>query len=34
MEMARMFAYIVFVVAIVAFLNTLVSRLEARGRWP
>jgi ABC-type nitrate/sulfonate/bicarbonate transport system permease component len=34
MEMARMFAYIVFVVAIVAFLNALVSRLEARVRWP
>lgn len=34
MEMARMFAYIVFVVAIVAFLNGVVARLEARGRWP
>ncbi|MBO0756709.1 MAG: ABC transporter permease subunit, partial [Bradyrhizobiaceae bacterium] len=34
MEMARMFAYIVFVVAIVACLNGVVSRLEARGRWP
>jgi ABC-type nitrate/sulfonate/bicarbonate transport system permease component len=34
MEMARMFAYIVFVVAIVAFLNTVVSQLEARRRWP
>jgi ABC-type nitrate/sulfonate/bicarbonate transport system permease component len=34
MEMARMFAYIVFVVAIVVLLNGLVSRLEARGRWP
>jgi ABC-type nitrate/sulfonate/bicarbonate transport system permease component len=34
MEMARMFAYIVFVVAIVVFLNGMVSRLEARGRWP
>src|SRR5262249_28434917 len=33
MEMARMFAYIVFVVAIVAVLNTIVSQLEARGRW-
>jgi len=33
MEMARTFAYIVFVVAIVAVLNTVVSRLEARGRW-
>src|SRR5262245_53817627 len=32
MEMARMFAYIVFVVAIAASLNTLVSTLEARGR--
>jgi ABC-type nitrate/sulfonate/bicarbonate transport system permease component len=32
MEMARMFAYIVFVVAIVAFLNVAISRLEARGR--
>jgi ABC-type nitrate/sulfonate/bicarbonate transport system permease component len=32
MEMARMFAYIVFVVAIVAVLNTIVSKLEARGR--
>lgn len=32
MEMARMFAYIVFVVAIAAMLNTLVSALEARGR--
>jgi ABC-type nitrate/sulfonate/bicarbonate transport system permease component len=32
MEMARMFAYIVFVVAIVAVLNTVVSKLEARGR--
>jgi ABC-type nitrate/sulfonate/bicarbonate transport system permease component len=34
MEMARMFAYIVFVVAIVVFLNGVVSRMEARGRWP
>lgn len=33
MEMARMFAYIVFVVAIVAFLNSALSLLEARGRW-
>jgi ABC-type nitrate/sulfonate/bicarbonate transport system permease component len=32
MEMARMFAYIVFVVAIVAVLNTIVSKLEARGQ--
>ena len=32
MEMAQMFAYIVFVVAIAAFLNTVVSTLEARGR--
>ena len=32
MEMAPMFAYIVFVVAIAAILNTLVSALEARGR--
>jgi ABC-type nitrate/sulfonate/bicarbonate transport system permease component len=32
MEMARMFAYIVFAVAIAASLNTLVSTLEARGR--
>jgi len=32
MEMAPMFAYIVFVVAIAAILNTLVSTLEARGR--
>jgi ABC-type nitrate/sulfonate/bicarbonate transport system permease component len=34
MEMARMFAYIVFAVAIAASLNTLVSALEARGRRP
>jgi ABC-type nitrate/sulfonate/bicarbonate transport system permease component len=34
MDMARMFAYIVFVVAIVVVLNLIVSRLEARGRWP
>jgi ABC-type nitrate/sulfonate/bicarbonate transport system permease component len=33
MEMARMFAYIVFVVAIVAFLNSALSMLEAYGRW-
>jgi ABC-type nitrate/sulfonate/bicarbonate transport system permease component len=32
MEMTRMFAYIVFVVAIAAFLNAVVSTLEARGR--
>lgn len=32
MEMTRMFAYIVFVVAIAAILNTAVSALEARGR--
>jgi ABC-type nitrate/sulfonate/bicarbonate transport system permease component len=32
MEMAPMFAYIVFIVAIAAILNTLVSALEARGR--
>jgi len=32
MEMARMFAYITFVVAIAVFLNTVVSLLEARGR--
>ena len=32
MEMARMFAYIVFVVMIALILNTLVSVLEARGR--
>jgi len=31
-EMPRMFAYIVFVVAIAAILNSLVSALEARGR--
>ena len=34
MEMAPMFAYIVFVVAIAAILNALVSALEARGRRP
>jgi ABC-type nitrate/sulfonate/bicarbonate transport system permease component len=33
MEMARMFAYIVFVIAIAALLNAMVSSLEARGRW-
>jgi ABC-type nitrate/sulfonate/bicarbonate transport system permease component len=33
MEMARMFAYIVFIVAIVAFLNRALSTLEAYGRW-
>ena len=33
MEMARMFAYIVFVIAIVAILNAVVSAIEARGRW-
>jgi ABC-type nitrate/sulfonate/bicarbonate transport system permease component len=32
MEMAPMFAYIVFVVAIAAILNVLVSALEARGQ--
>ena len=32
MEMARMFAYIAFVVAIAALLNVVVSSLEARGR--
>jgi ABC-type nitrate/sulfonate/bicarbonate transport system permease component len=32
MDMARMFAYITFAVAIAAFLNAVVSRLEARGR--
>jgi ABC-type nitrate/sulfonate/bicarbonate transport system permease component len=32
MEMARMFAYIVFVIAIAATLNAIVSALEARGR--
>jgi ABC-type nitrate/sulfonate/bicarbonate transport system permease component len=32
MEMTQMFAYIVFVVAIAAILNTLVSSLEARAR--
>jgi ABC-type nitrate/sulfonate/bicarbonate transport system permease component len=33
MEMAPMFAYIVFVIAIAAILNAIVSTLEARGRW-
>jgi ABC-type nitrate/sulfonate/bicarbonate transport system permease component len=33
MDTARMFAYIVFVIAIVAFLNAVVSRLEGRVRW-
>jgi hypothetical protein len=33
MEMAPMFAYIVFVIAIAAVLNAIVSALEARGRW-
>ncbi|HZC54864.1 MAG TPA: ABC transporter permease [Xanthobacteraceae bacterium] len=33
MEMARMFAYIVFVIAIVAFLNSVLSMLEGYGRW-
>ena len=32
MDMARMFAYIVFVVAIAVFLNATVSWVEARGR--
>jgi ABC-type nitrate/sulfonate/bicarbonate transport system permease component len=32
MDMARMFAYIVFAVAIAALLNTVVSALEARGK--
>jgi ABC-type nitrate/sulfonate/bicarbonate transport system permease component len=32
MDMARMFAYIVFVIAIAVTLNTIVSRLEARGK--
>src|SRR6202030_308377 len=32
MEMARMFAYIVFVIAIAATLNAMVSALEERGR--
>jgi ABC-type nitrate/sulfonate/bicarbonate transport system permease component len=33
MEMARMFAYIVFVVAIVAVLNMAISTIEAYARW-
>jgi ABC-type nitrate/sulfonate/bicarbonate transport system permease component len=33
MEMARMFAYIVFVVAIVAVLNAAISTVEAYARW-
>jgi ABC-type nitrate/sulfonate/bicarbonate transport system permease component len=33
MDTARMFAYIVFVIAIVAFLNAVVSTLEGRARW-
>ena len=33
MDTARMFAYIVFVIAIVAFLNAVVSKLEGRARW-
>jgi ABC-type nitrate/sulfonate/bicarbonate transport system permease component len=32
MDMARMFAYITFVVLIAAFLNTVVSSLEAKGK--
>jgi ABC-type nitrate/sulfonate/bicarbonate transport system permease component len=32
MDMARMFAYITFAVAIAAFLNAAVSRLEAKGK--
>lgn len=28
-----MFAYIVFVIAIAVILNTIVSTLEARGKW-
>ncbi len=32
MEMSRMFAYIVFVIVMVALLNGVVSHLEARGR--
>jgi ABC-type nitrate/sulfonate/bicarbonate transport system permease component len=32
MEMARMFAYIVFVIAIAVTLNAIVSKLEARGK--
>jgi ABC-type nitrate/sulfonate/bicarbonate transport system permease component len=33
MDMARMFAYIVFVVAIVAVLNMAISTIEAYARW-
>jgi ABC-type nitrate/sulfonate/bicarbonate transport system permease component len=33
MEMARMFAYIVFVIVIVALLNATLSTIEARARW-
>ena len=33
MDMARMFAYIAFVVVIAAFLNTVVSAIEARAMW-
>jgi ABC-type nitrate/sulfonate/bicarbonate transport system permease component len=33
MEMARMFAYIAFVIVIASVLNAVVSALEARGRW-
>ncbi len=33
MEMARMFAYIVFVIAIVAVLNATLSTIEAYARW-
>jgi len=33
MDTARMFAYIVFVIAIVVFLNTVMSKLEGRARW-
>jgi ABC-type nitrate/sulfonate/bicarbonate transport system permease component len=33
MDMARMFAYIVFVVAIVAVLNVAISTIEAYARW-
>ena len=33
LDTPRMFAYIVFVIVIVTLLNTLMSALEARGRW-
>ena len=33
MDTARMFAYIAVVVAIVAFLNAVVSKIEGRARW-